>query len=73
MPSTGIRESGFGHSPTHLGRDLTPFSVEEGHAWLWGVTGEQEWTPNVTTGMVMLLTIINPLYLCKINRLDIPE
>lgn len=24
--------------------------AEEGHNWLWGITGEQEWTPHTTTG-----------------------
>ena len=23
----------------------------EGHNWLWGITGEQEWTPQTTTGL----------------------
>lgn len=36
----------FGSS---LGNE-TPI-VETGHSWLWGTTGEQEWTPALTTGV----------------------
>ena len=51
LANRGYTMSGLGHSPTHPMRpDIKDLQVEEGHAWLWGVTGEQEWTPSVTTG-----------------------
>lgn len=28
----------------------TPIA-KAGHSWLWGITGEQEWTPSLTTGV----------------------
>lgn len=40
----------FGSS---LGNE-TPI-VETGHSWLWGTTGEQEWTPALTTGEIRVL------------------
>ncbi|KAK2181163.1 hypothetical protein NP493_409g08000 [Ridgeia piscesae] len=33
-------------------KDLGPLSADQvGHSWLWGVTGEQEWTIEIKTGM----------------------
>ena len=32
-------------------KDLGPLSADQvGHSWLWGVTGEQEWTIEIKTG-----------------------
>lgn len=31
-------------------KDLNDLGWEEDHNWLFGVTGEQEWTPEVQTG-----------------------
>ncbi|XP_037282143.2 GATOR complex protein Iml1 isoform X4 [Rhipicephalus microplus] len=35
--------------PSSLGNE-TPIA-KTGHSWLWGTTGEQEWTPALTTGV----------------------
>ncbi|KAI0221662.1 GATOR complex protein DEPDC5 [Lamellibrachia satsuma] len=33
-------------------KDLGPLGADQvGHSWLWGVTGEQEWTIEIKTGM----------------------
>ena len=37
-------------------KDLGPLGADQvGHSWLWGVTGEQEWTIEMKTGTSFVL------------------
>ena len=46
-----IRTAGLSHhSHAGLHPDLSGFSHKEDGIWVWGITGEQEWTPDTKTG-----------------------
>ena len=47
-PTSRSQTSGLGDASYPL--SLPRAAIEEGHNWLWGTTGEQEWTPEMTTG-----------------------
>ena len=57
-------------------KDLGPLGADQvGHSWLWGVTGEQEWTIEMKTGessKFIVQTRIEP-FVCKMDCLFILE
>ena len=46
-----MRSSSWGLSGVSgLHKENSVSGAQVGHVWLWGLTGEQEWTPDLTTG-----------------------
>ena len=55
----------YSHSPSSRA-DFMPRVAshnDEPHTWLWGMTGEQEWTPEIKTGKFYIYYLIKKLLL----------
>jgi hypothetical protein len=64
MRTTSLAHHSHGSGSFH--RDLSGVSSKDESIWVWGITGEQEWTPETKTGDMTFFLI--SMYLVIIHR-----